>query len=118
MKTSIFAVYILLLEYVYAELVDEKTPTFSHSEVTDDDLSSRYLVKFKKGSTMMGNLANAASPNNLFTRTSSGVKLSLPKEEIAVMDLDSINEVEYWETRDDVEAVELGTILMNIINST
>jgi len=109
MKTSIFAVYILLLEYVYPELVDEKTPTFSYSEVTDDYLSSRYLVKFKKGSAMMGNIANAASPNNLFTRTSSGVKLSLPKEEIAVMDLDSINEVEYWETRDDVEAVELDT---------
>ena len=119
MKTAIITIYILLLEYVYAELVDEKRPSFSSSTVTDDDQSSRYLVKFKKDSAMMGNIRmRAASPNNLFGRPSSSAIFSLPKEEIVVMELDSTNDVEYWETRDDVEAVELGTILMNIINST
>lgn len=120
MKTSAIAVYLLLLEYVYANVIEEKTqektPSFTYAQAgLEDEKSSRYLVRFKKGSAMMSHTANAASPNNV--HSSSGAVRYLPKEDIAVMDLESINDVEYWETRDDVEAVELG-MLMNIINST
>lgn len=104
---------------ILAKDVAHQTPTFQSPETQQNEVTNRYIVKFKAGSeefeTRMQQAARQHSNRKLRKSGATNDErflafgTFLPKDNAEVMYLSSEEEVAEWSAKDDVEYVEMDT---------